>query len=67
MLLLRRHPFPVLRIEYGDGTPYTVEEEVKLSVVTATDKLTPPRGRLSILECHINRFYFYCCCDVCSK
>lgn len=37
------HPFPTIQITKMDGTPYTQEEEVRLSLV-GTDKLFPPQG-----------------------
>lgn len=38
------HPFPKLVITKEDGTPYLEEEEVKLSLVSANDKMVPNIG-----------------------
>jgi len=37
------HPFPSIQIAKVDGTPYTAEEEVRISLV-GVDKQAPPQG-----------------------
>jgi hypothetical protein len=39
------HPFPMIQLTNEDGSRYTEEEEVKLSLVSANDKMPPVVGR----------------------
>ena len=42
---INMHPFPKLHIAFSDGSNYSFEEELRLSIVSSINKGLPPFGR----------------------